>query len=161
MMLWKVYGVALGVLLQLAVFVGEGRAQLEAPSAAVASPKARGLRCTGVIRTRAIRFDSSNSSIAVPQSEILNEIVHILESCPERTVRIEGHTDARGSTADNLALSERRAQAVKEYLVSHGVSPERLVVVGFGGQKPIASSATAKGRALNRRVTLRFLKNPE
>lgn len=160
MMSWRVCGVAIGILMQLStlVVVGEDMAQLKAAPASVSAPKPARQGCTGVIRARAIRFDPSGSSIGVPQLEILNEIVQVLESCPDRIVRIEGHTDALGSKAFNQALAERRAHAVKEYLVKQGVHPERLVVVGFGNRKPLASSATAEGRALNRRVTLRFLK---
>ena len=110
----QIGGVAFGVLLQLCT-LGGGKvvAQHGASPKSITTPKPEQQQCTGLIRTRAIRFAPSDSSIGVPQSELLNEVVQILESCPERTVRIEGHTDAVGSKAFNQALSERRAHAVR------------------------------------------------
>ena len=70
---------------------------------------------------------------------------------------IEGHTDATGSADYNKDLSQRRAAAVVEYLVSKGVARGRLVPVGYGFERPVASNATALGRAKNRRVEFTIL----
>jgi OOP family OmpA-OmpF porin len=70
------------------------------------------------------------------------------------TALIEGHTDSVGTEAYNLALSDRRAKSVFDYLTSRGVDPARLSSVGHGELKPIADNATAEGRQLNRRVML-------
>lgn len=67
---------------------------------------------------------------------------------------IEGHTDAVGADAYNLQLSTRRAEAVRDQLVAHGVAAERLKVVGAGETRPIASNASSEGRAMNRRVEI-------
>jgi len=70
------------------------------------------------------------------------------------TVAVEGHTDSVGSDAYNQKLSERRAQAAVDYLVSQGVDASRLQPTGYGESKPMASNDTADGRAQNRRVDL-------
>jgi outer membrane protein OmpA-like peptidoglycan-associated protein len=67
---------------------------------------------------------------------------------------IEGHTDSSGTTEHNQVLSQQRAESVKLYLVSAGVSPSRLSVEGYGESKPVASNTTATGMAQNRRVEL-------
>jgi OmpA-OmpF porin, OOP family len=68
---------------------------------------------------------------------------------------IEGHTDSNGSAEYNQDLSERRAKAVREYLVSKGVAGSRLTAEGVGETRPIADNTNAEGRAQNRRVVLR------
>jgi OOP family OmpA-OmpF porin len=77
---------------------------------------------------------------------------------PGHRVSVDGHTDATGPEAYNQGLSERRARAVRDYLVSKGVPGARLQAVGYGEANPIASNATREGRALNRRVELRMMK---
>jgi outer membrane protein OmpA-like peptidoglycan-associated protein len=69
----------------------------------------------------------------------------------------EGHTDSVGSEEFNLALSQRRADAVKEVLTAKGVSPERILTKGYGKQFPVASNDTESGRQLNRRVEVLIL----
>jgi OmpA-OmpF porin, OOP family len=71
---------------------------------------------------------------------------------PDATGVLEGHTDANGKPAHNLALSKRRAEAVKAYLVAHGIATARLSTMGYGQSRPIADNGTADGRAQNRRV---------
>jgi outer membrane protein OmpA-like peptidoglycan-associated protein len=73
---------------------------------------------------------------------------------PTESIVIEGHTDARGAEDTNQKLSEERANAVRDYLVAHGVSADRVRTVGLGESKPIASNATPEGRANNRRVEI-------
>ncbi len=69
-----------------------------------------------------------------------------------KKVRVEGHTDNKGSKKSNLALSTARAASVRAYLVGKGIDSSRLASEGFGPDKPIASNATNKGREINRRV---------
>jgi OOP family OmpA-OmpF porin len=68
---------------------------------------------------------------------------------------VEGHTSSTGTRVFNLGLSWARAAAVREYLITRGVTPDRLVARGYGPDRPIASNATAEGQARNRRVELR------
>ncbi len=73
---------------------------------------------------------------------------------------IDGHTDSNGSRAENLALSRERAELVKSYLANRGVPPEDIALRWHGERYPVASNRTAKGRSLNRRVTIRLDKTP-
>jgi outer membrane protein OmpA-like peptidoglycan-associated protein len=82
----------------------------------------------------------------------LDRIAALLETYPDLGVRIEGHTDSLGDEATNLALSQQRAEAVKQALIGRGVEPERLTAEGLGPERPIADNATPAGRAQNRRV---------
>jgi len=101
-----------------------------------------------------IRFDLGESQLRAESQATLQEAHAALEAQPELNLIIEGHTDATGSAAANRELSERRAQAVKTWLVDHGIGPERLQARGHGDNDPVASNDTAQGRALNRRVEL-------
>lgn len=82
----------------------------------------------------------------------LARVVAFVQGSPGLMVRIEGHTDSRGSSNLNQALSQRRADAVREALIEDGVSSERLSAVGMGEDQPIADNTSEQGRARNRRV---------
>jgi outer membrane protein OmpA-like peptidoglycan-associated protein len=69
-------------------------------------------------------------------------------------LRVEGHTDNVGAAAANQSLSERRAQSVKAWLVSHGIAEDRLSIKGFGDTRPVADNSTDEGKTKNRRVEL-------
>ncbi len=99
-------------------------------------------------------FDYDKAEIKSASFSELNNIVNILQKNPNLTVIIKGHTDSRGPKAYNKALSLRRAEAVRQYLESKGVSAQRLTSEGLGDTKPVASNKTDKGRAMNRRVEL-------
>jgi outer membrane protein OmpA-like peptidoglycan-associated protein len=85
---------------------------------------------------------------------ILDEAAHLLSAEPAWRITIEGHTDSTGAVAHNQVLSENRALAVKEYLISKGVSGNPLASAGFGQSRPVTDDATELGRAQNRRVEL-------
>ncbi len=102
-----------------------------------------------------VNFETNSAKLDAPSVEILDEAAKILTDNPKLRVRIEGHTDSRASAKYNQDLSDRRAQAVKDYFISrHGVSPGRLTSKGYGEDVPITSNDTAEGRAKNRRVEL-------
>lgn len=103
---------------------------------------------------RGIKFGSDTAYIEPASAGVLELVAEQLRQNPTLRVRIEGYTDERASEEHNLELSHERAESVKRILVGFGVGPERLDVVGYGEAKPIASNATAEGRALNRRVEL-------
>jgi outer membrane protein OmpA-like peptidoglycan-associated protein len=103
---------------------------------------------------RGVNFDFNSSDILPSARPVLDQAAEILKANPSVDVRVEGHTDSIGSEEYNQALSIRRAEAVFRYLVNRGVDPERFTVEGFGKSHPIASNATAAGRAQNRRVEL-------
>ncbi len=100
-----------------------------------------------------IYFERGKAVLKLKSKRVLDKVAQLLMRNPQiRLVRIEGHTDSRGSPRRNLVLSQRRAEAVMRYLISKGVSPNRLQAVGYGDTRPIAPNDTAAGRAKNRRV---------
>jgi outer membrane protein OmpA-like peptidoglycan-associated protein len=100
-----------------------------------------------------IHFAYARARIMGDSFALLNQVAQAIKETPDiQKVRIEGHTDSRGSDDYNQKLSERRANAVKDYLLKKGVDPERLEAVGYGEAKPIAPNSTDKGRDANRRV---------
>jgi outer membrane protein OmpA-like peptidoglycan-associated protein len=105
---------------------------------------------TGTIR--GITFALNSAKILVASHKTLDAAVKVMTQYPKMKVRIDGHTDNIGSEAYNQDLSQRRAEAVRAYLVSKGVSADRLTVKGFGPDKPRANNASVRGRKLNRRI---------
>ncbi|HEY8207336.1 MAG TPA: OmpA family protein [Myxococcaceae bacterium] len=112
-----------------------------------------------VLETNRIRikgnifFDTGEARIQEKSFPMLDEVYKVLKDHPEvGPVRVEGHTDNRGSRSYNVDLSNRRAQSVKEYLIKKGVTAKRLQSKGFGFDKPVSDNATVLGRAKNRRV---------
>lgn len=113
------------------------------------------------ITLRGINFDFDKSNIKPEFQPVLDEAAQILQENPNIRVTIEGHCDSKGTDAYNDRLSQRRADSVKRYLVSGGVSGSRLETVGYGESRPIAPNQTPggrdnpEGRALNRRAELK------
>ncbi|WP_043390254.1 OmpA family protein [Archangium violaceum] len=106
-----------------------------------------------------ILFETGSATIQKQSLKLLDEVAVVLDRNPELgPVLIEGHTDNVGSDTLNLNLSQRRSQSVLDYLVSKGIESHRLRAKGFGESKPIATNATALGRAKNRRVDFRLIK---
>ncbi|MDO6595768.1 OmpA family protein [Oceanihabitans sp. 2_MG-2023] len=107
---------------------------------------------------RTILFDSAKSSFKQETFPVLQAITAILKEYPESNFTLEGHTDSDGSKSSNQLLSERRANAVRDYLISNGVSAQRLVAAGFGEDYPIDSNSTRAGKKNNRRVEVKLRK---
>jgi OOP family OmpA-OmpF porin len=110
------------------------------------------LETDGKIITHGILFDTGKDVIRPESLPTLKSILVILSENPGLNFSIEGHTDNQGDKAINQPLSEKRAAAVKTWLVGKAIAPERLKINGFGDTKPIDSNATLEGRANNRRV---------
>jgi OOP family OmpA-OmpF porin len=104
-----------------------------------------------------IAFAGGKAKILPASNKVLNEVALAMNDFPRMRVFIEGHTDAVGKPATNLRLSERRADAVLDYLVARGITPDRLESAGLGQTKPIASNKTKTGRAKNRRTEIRVV----
>jgi outer membrane protein OmpA-like peptidoglycan-associated protein len=102
--------------------------------------------------TRPIRFDFDKFEIKSESFYILDEIADVMLSDPKLKLEIQGHTDNTGGIEYNLTLSENRAKAVYDALVSRGIEPGRLRYRGFGFSRPIAKNDTPEGQALNRRT---------
>nr|WP_298414157.1 OmpA family protein [uncultured Halomonas sp.] len=97
-------------------------------------------------------FDSSELTSAARQA--LNDASAVMREYPETRITVAGHTDSSGAEDYNQRLSQRRAQAVGSYLTQGGVASQRLNIVGYGENQPIASNANEQGRAQNRRVEI-------
>ena len=131
------------------------QAQAIQPPPAPAQPRVDA--CAGVIRLRGVNFDFDRAEIRPASRPILDQAASRLRQCGSERLRVEGHTDSIGADAYNQDLSQRRARAVRDYLVSRGVNGGRISAAGLGEAKPIASNDTPEGRFLNRRVEVRFL----
>jgi len=94
-------------------------------------------------------FDFNSSTLKPGAYREVGRVANVLNNYPQTTIRVEGHTDSKGSEAYNQTLSERRAQAVKSALTQKGVNPPRIQIVGFGESQPISSDDV-----INRRVVI-------
>lgn len=103
-------------------------------------------------RVNDIKFPTNSSAITKSSEFILDELIDFLNENASVKIRIEGHTDSRGSAAENKVLSNDRALTVKDYLQHHGIAAGRLTHQGYGPEKPLASNDTEEGRARNRRT---------
>lgn len=107
-----------------------------------------------------ITFDTGKANIKPGFTPVLDDIASIMIKYPDTKIEVQGHTDSVGSDADNLRLSELRAQSVRSALSSRGVSSSRITAIGFGESMPIASNYTEAGREANRRVEIKIIPNP-
>ena len=100
-------------------------------------------------------FDFDKATLKPQGKERVDaEIIPPMKQHPELRALVEGYTDSIGSDAYNLRLSERRADAVRDYMVSQGIAGSRITTKGFGKANPVANNATREGRAKNRRVEI-------
>lgn len=104
---------------------------------------------------RGVTFEVGRSALKPDSYTILDIVAASLIANPDIKIEIAGHTDNTGSAATNTRLSQARADAVRAYLASKGVGPERMVAKGYGPSQPVAPNTTPAGRAQNRRVELR------
>lgn len=108
-----------------------------------------------VISLLGIKFPSGRSTIDANSAALMSKVQQSLALFPDASITVEGHTDANGSDSANLILSQDRADAVKQYLVTNfGVNPERVTSIGYGEARPVSTNETAEGRARNRRIDL-------
>ena len=107
---------------------------------------------------RPIEFEYGKAVILPVSFPILDEVLELLKSRPSIKVGVYGHTDNRGALALNMRLSKDRAAACKNYLINHGINATRLESQGFGPNQPLGDNSTDEGRARNRRVEFKILK---
>lgn len=110
--------------------------------------------CSARIVLRGIHFAFDSSQISPEDAVILDVAIEQLTACPDFPFSVEGFTDSIGTEDYNMGLSDRRAQAVRDYLVQGGVDESRLETLGRGESDPVGNNDTPDGRAQNRRVTL-------
>ncbi len=114
---------------------------------------------SGVVVTLGDVLFASGQATLVGGRSSLEEVVDLLQTEPDKKIRVEGHTDSLGDADANLLLSEQRAKAVLEALVSLGVANDRISSLGMGEDFPISSNEDEEGRARNRRVDVILLDN--
>ena len=106
-----------------------------------------------IVITEKVMFEYNKAKIKVESNDLLNEVAEIIKKYPSlKKIAVEGHTDADGSEKYNKKLSQKRADAVKKFLIAAGVEEERLEATGYGEEKPIADNDTDEGKEKNRRV---------
>jgi len=135
---------------QTIVTVQEMKQEVTADAAAMSDE----LNKSGHVAVYGILFDTGKATLQPASDTTLQEIVKLLTENPDLKLRVEGHTDNVGAATANQALSEKRAQTVRDWLVGHGVTAGRLTAKGFGASQPVADNGTDEGRAKNRRVEL-------
>lgn len=126
------------------------RMQQELARIAATKAEQRGI----VVTLPGIFFDPGKTELKAGAKKTLQRIAVQLKGDDKIHISVEGHTDATGKSDKNMVISEKRAQAVRDYLVSQGVNPDRIVFAGKGDAEPVATNKTAAGRQQNRRVEL-------
>ena len=104
------------------------------------------------VRLQNVMFRQSTAVLMEESNETLDEVVELMKKNSEMEILLTGHTDNQGNSKANIKLSRERVEAVKNYLISRGISEDRIEGKGLGGTKPIASNASEETRHLNRRV---------
>lgn len=103
----------------------------------------------------AVNFEFDSAKLTSDSVAMLSEAVKIMKRHPDVKVEVAGHTDSQGDDQYNMGLSERRAQAVADYLIANGGKSGNITVKGYGETQPVADNGSKAGRAANRRVELR------
>ena len=130
-------------------FTGDPRAAKAA--APVQAPVAETLQRTGQVQLY-ITFRTNSADLDIAAAPVLTQLRDALAADPALRLRLTGHTDATGTAAINIPLSQRRAESVRQWLAANGIAAERLTAEGKGPNEPIADNASESGRSLNRRV---------
>jgi outer membrane protein OmpA-like peptidoglycan-associated protein len=111
-------------------------------------------RGTVITLSGGVIFATGQATILGGARAQLDQVAEALKSQAEHHFSVEGHTDNQGTDAINSKLSTRRANAVRDYLIAHGVAPAAITANGFGSSRPIGDNRTSEGRAMNRRVEI-------
>jgi len=122
------------------------------PAAAPVDPTVCQQLLSELLEKGQIRFEPGRAAIDPDSAGLLDRLVETTLRCPTAKIEIAGHTDADGEDAFNQALSEKRAQAVADYLVKAGLSADRFAAIGYGSSQPVATNDTDEGKAQNRRI---------
>lgn len=112
-----------------------------------------------VVRLNNVFFDFDKFDLRSESFVELDRVVNLLKENPRIEIEMSAHTDSKGSDEYNFKLSDNRAKSVREYIVSKGIAPERIISQGYGETKPVADNETDDGRQINRRVEFKILKD--
>ncbi len=104
-----------------------------------------------------VHFETGKATLTTSSYVALNQLVEALKAKPSLVIEIAGHTDNVGTYENNLKLSQARAESVRNYLLSKGISPERVQARGYADTQPVASNDTEQGKAKNRRTEVRII----
>ena len=129
--------------------------QLQTPNARGSKGKKAGLvqqKLNELLLGKTVEFDSSSSRLRSDNHKLLDAIAAVLKDDPNAQIEVSGHTDSNGKEEKNLRLSQRRAEAVKKYLVDKGIKSSRIEAIGHGSSLPIADDNTLEGQRKNRRI---------
>jgi len=114
-----------------------------------------------VTMSESIVFDLNSAALKPQSMQTVDQIAGVMINNPESDILVKGHTDSTGAEKYNQDLSERRANAVGNYLIAKGVAPARITALGFGMTMPVAPNDTPAGREKNRRVEIEIKPRPE
>lgn len=109
------------------------------------------------VLVKGIEFDSGSDKVTAAGAAVLDEAARALSEAKEASIEISGHTDNVGADKMNQALSQRRAESVKKYLIGKAIAGDRMTPRGYGPSQPIADNATDEGKARNRRIEFRVI----
>lgn len=104
-----------------------------------------------------LQFETAKADLKAASYTHLKNLVEIMKRKKELKIRIDGHTDSEGDESANQILSQKRAESVKNYLISQGIDTGRIAAKGFGESKPVADNTTPQGKAKNRRTEISIL----
>jgi OOP family OmpA-OmpF porin len=110
-----------------------------------------------VVELPTLRFKHASTELTEDSKPLLDEIAGTLQGRPDLRIEVAAHTDSSGEEVLNVDLSERRTQAIVQYLVSRGINPNSLVQRSYGESQPVAENTTKEGRALNRRIEFKVI----
>jgi outer membrane protein OmpA-like peptidoglycan-associated protein len=135
--------------------------RLQARDAEIARLKAKKVPQGILVTLGDVLFDTGRSNLKAGSLQNIYPLVEYLKTHGETMVKIEGHTDSRGSSEYNINLSEMRAESVRSFLINSGISPQRISARGMGEDYPVATNSSASGRQQNRRVEVTITDAPQ
>ena len=135
-------------------------AELARRNAEIAQLKAKKVPEGILVTLGDVLFDTARASLKAGSLSKMYPVIQYLKEHADTQVKIEGHTDSQGSSEYNAQLSRMRAESVKDFLVSNGISQDRITAQGMGEDYPIATNDTAAGRQQNRRVEMTITDSP-
>ncbi|MFC7334056.1 OmpA family protein [Rhodocista pekingensis] len=137
----------------------EDRQRIQQLESQLQQYQARETEAGTVLTLSNINFDLDSATLSPGDRQRLRPLAEYLRSQPDRAVLIEGHTDSQGAAEYNERLSQRRAEAVRDFLVEQGIQAARITTRGLGEEVPVASNETQAGRLQNRRIEV-TVENP-